>query len=274
MYKAFEHRDAVRRKPLHALAKGQRVAVKALGEHTVRKRLLELLGVLKVRRLAALAHIAEFGDEQQAVARDIIEQTFGLFVELTDKLVGVGEHGAAAQPLRLAVEPLTRLGSRLAAQQPCLTGDFVRQRGAVADDDFGGGRQPYLPGFFEAALGLRIEIAQIADLVSPELGAHRIFAVGHKKVENAAAQRELSAAVHGVKPLVAQQRQRAHRPVDGNLGSLGKVQHRVAQHLPRHRQLTRRVHAGNRHVTGAVEELEQHLEALMLIFVRAAADFL
>ena len=68
VYKAFEHRDAVRRKPLHALAKGQRVAVKALGEHAVRNCLPELLGVLKVRRPAAFAHVAELGDKEQAVA--------------------------------------------------------------------------------------------------------------------------------------------------------------------------------------------------------------
>ena len=218
--KALQHRHAVRTEALQAFGEGQRKTVEALGEHAVLQRLLELLAVLVVRRLAAVAHIIEFRHEQQAVAGDVVEQALGLVIYLINEFVGVGEDSAAAQPLRLLVEPFARLGGSLAAQKPRLTDDLICQRLTVADNDFRGGRQVNVFRPFEPPLRLQIEVAEVAYLVAPKLRAHGVVAVGHEKVENAAAQRELSAAVHRVKALVAEERQRAHRLFNGYLAAL------------------------------------------------------
>ena len=154
MDKAFEHDHAVGGKALHALVHRQRKTVKAARQHAVLQALLELLGVLKVRRLGALADVAELADEEQAVTAEIVEQARGLVVDLVDEFVGVGEDGAAADALRLGSQPLARLGGSLAAQQPRPAGDLIRQRGAVADDDLRGRAEPNGARLSEAALGL------------------------------------------------------------------------------------------------------------------------
>ena len=148
--------------------------------------------------------------------------------------------------------------------------DLVGKGVSVLDDDLRRGRQADFARLLKAPLSFNVKIVEVGDLVAPELRADRIFRIGHEEVEDAAAQRELTAALHRIEPLVAEQRQGTHGAVEVERLALPQRENGIRKHVLRNRELARRVDAGDHNVAFLLHDFEQHLEPRVLILARGA----
>ena len=260
----------MRRKKLHALVICQLKTVKTAREKAFLESFLQKLCILEVHGLSPVADVAELRNKYQRIAAEIIKKALGLVINLTDEFVGVRERRAAADKLSLGVQLFARLYDALAAQKSRLMDDFIGERVPVLNDDFGRGSQADSARLLESALGFDIEVTQVGDFVAPEFRADRIVSVGHKEVENAAAKRELAAALNSVEPLVAEKCQRAHRAVEVEGLALPHRKDDIREEVLRNGELARRVKAGNHNVALLLDQLEKNLEPQMLVLVGAA----
>ena len=119
-----------------------------------------------------------------------------------------------------------------------------------------------------AALGLHVEIVDGVDLIAPQLDAHGRVAVGHKQVDDAAADGELTAAFDVVAALVAEQNQRLLEFSQVDLNIRFQCAGNGTQDFLGDSILCRRVEGGDDDVIVARKHPAEDVQALMLVFVR------
>ncbi|SIL16691.1 Uncharacterised protein [Mycobacteroides abscessus subsp. abscessus] len=147
----------------------------------------------------------------------------------TDSVGQFGEHlpHPGAEPVSLLAAGNSGGGGQLGSPGPHLVGE---EQFATGHSEHGGDLQ-----LRDRTLVGDGEVAHLADLVAPELDAHRMVGSGTEHVENAAAHRELTAAGHHVHPRVRELDQTRDHPVELQLGPDGQLHRFQIEQLGRHR---------------------------------------
>ena len=241
----------------------------AAAEDAVLEVALHVLAPLPQRAAHALPAAGRLAQKDEVVLC-IVEERGCFTVQQGDELIQAAEAQPLLEAVRLAEQRFLRLRGRFPAQGAGQLADLRGQTGGVVCQRFHGRGDQELLQWVGAALRLHVERGDGVDLVAPEFQSGGLGIVRREDVQDAAAARELAAAVHLHGALIAASQQRGLRLLHGDLLAGPQCDGAAAQLLRRDGVLQRGVRAGDGHVVGVRRHGREHLQPLALVFVRGA----